>query len=173
MTSPYPHPSPQSAVGWHLCLPERPRSPTYQRKEAPRWRGRVREELSKVSTAHAVPVDAVKLAPPLRWGCDGDHKMRFFAKCCTRPGRFTRDASLDHLVRGGLQRQRNDQAERLRSLEVDHQLEFGGLLDRQVGWCRALENPGDVGAGLDVIGDRIAAVADQPAGLGKLARIVD
>jgi hypothetical protein len=47
-------------------------------------------------------------------------------------------AAFDHLVRGGLQRQRNDQAG-LRGLEVDHQLEFGRLLDRQVGWRRALE----------------------------------
>src|SRR6266404_2915184 len=98
-------------------------------------------------------------------------KMRFFAKCCTRAARLTRTASLDYLVRGGLQRQRDDQAEHLRGLEVDHQLEFGRLLDRQVGWGRALENPGDVGGGLDVIGDRIAAVADQPAGRGKLAHM--
>src|SRR5262249_46998351 len=79
MTSPYPHPSPNQRLDG-TCLPERPRSPTYERKEAPRWRGRVREELSKVGTAHAVPVDVVKLAPPFRWRCDGDHKNALFCQ---------------------------------------------------------------------------------------------
>src|SRR5262249_52964937 len=40
----------------------------------------------------------------------------------------------DHLVGGGEQRRWNVEAERLRGLEVDHQLVFGSCLDRQVGW---------------------------------------
>jgi hypothetical protein len=37
----------------------------------------------------------------------------------------------DHLVSGSEQRRWNSEAERLRSLEIDDQLEFGWLLDRQ------------------------------------------
>jgi hypothetical protein len=42
--------------------------------------------------------------------------------------------SLDHLVGAGEERWRNVEAERLRCLKVDHQLELGRLLDRQL--CR-------------------------------------
>src|SRR5262249_13958214 len=38
---------------------------------------------------------------------------------------------------------------------------------------RALENAGDVGAGAAIIGDGVAAVADQPAVRGELARVID
>src|SRR6516162_11229492 len=48
--------------------------------------------------------------------------------------------SLDHLVGGSLQGQRNRQAQRLRGLEVDDELELGRLLDRKVGWLRTLEH---------------------------------
>ena len=39
------------------------------------------------------------------------------------------------------------EAERLGGLEVDHELELGRLIDRQVGGLFALENPSDVEAG--------------------------
>src|SRR6516164_5746049 len=35
---------------------------------------------SKVSTAHAVPSTNVRLAPPLRQRCDGDHKNALFCQ---------------------------------------------------------------------------------------------
>src|SRR5262249_39889074 len=38
----------------------------------------------------------------------------------------------DHLVGTGEQRGRHFEAKRLRGFEIDHQLEFGWLLDRQV-----------------------------------------
>src|SRR5262249_17307589 len=79
----------------------------------------------------------------------------------------------DHFVGGGLQGQRDGKAERLRGLEVDDQLELGRLLDRKRGRRRALENARDIGAGAAVIVVRVAAVADQPAGQGELARVVD
>ena len=49
------------------------------------------------------------------------------------PERKPADQSLDHLVRPQQQRRRDRQAERLGGLEVDDQLELGGLLDGEVG----------------------------------------
>src|SRR5947209_2218715 len=79
----------------------------------------------------------------------------FGTSAATIPGR-RRDsgpASFDHIVGHGLQSQGNGEAERLGGLEVDHQLELelGWLLDRKVGWRRALENADDVGAGAAII----------------------
>src|SRR5882757_9277238 len=42
--------------------------------------------------------------------------------------------SFDHLVGSGEERLRNAQPDRLGRLEVDHQLKFGRLFDRKVGW---------------------------------------
>src|SRR5215813_11480903 len=49
--------------------------------------------------------------------------------------------SLDHLVGNGEQLVWHREAERLGGLEIDHQLEFGGLHHRQVGGLLAFENP--------------------------------
>src|ERR1700680_3914116 len=54
--------------------------------------------------------------------------------------------SFDHLVGATQQRKRDGQAERLGSLEIDDQFDFGDLLNRQVGRLLALENAADVNA---------------------------
>jgi hypothetical protein len=46
----------------------------------------------------------------------------------------------DHLVRATEQRDREIEPERFCGLEVDDQLDFGRLLDRQIGWFFALED---------------------------------
>ena len=58
----------------------------------------------------------------------------------SRPNTANRPASLDDLVGAGEDRWRHGEAERLRGLEVDHQLEFRRLLDRQIGWLGAVED---------------------------------
>jgi hypothetical protein len=61
------------------------------------------------------------------------------------------------------------EAERLGGLEVDDELEFGRLLDLQVGRLLALEDASDIVAGLtERIGD-VGTIAHQPAHHGLLA----
>jgi len=54
--------------------------------------------------------------------------------------------SLDHLVGAAKQRERDGEAQRPRSPEVDDQLDLGGLLDWQVGRPLALEDSPGVDA---------------------------
>src|SRR4029077_15153164 len=71
---------------------------------------------------------------------------------------------LDHIVGDGEQTGRNSEAERPSGLEVDEQLEFRGLLNRQI---RGLSSPQylinvDRGAAPHIY--LVWAVADQPSG---------
>src|SRR5262249_52613826 len=59
--------------------------------------------------------------------------------------------SFDHLVGAAHQWERHGDAERLRGLHVDDQLEFCDLLDRQVGRLLTFENPPGVDAKQAVI----------------------
>jgi hypothetical protein len=53
-------------------------------------------------------------------------------------------ALFDHLVGADKQRGRHSEAKRFGSLQVDHQIEFGRLLYRQIGGLGAFENPVNV-----------------------------
>jgi hypothetical protein len=54
-------------------------------------------------------------------------------------------------------------AKRLRRLEIDHHLQLGRQLDRQVGWFGALENAVDVPCRLTKQFSEINTIRDQAA----------
>ena len=68
---------------------------------------------------------------------------------------------------------RDGDAERLRGVQIDHELEFGRLHDRQVGGFGALENPAGVDADLTIGVGKAGSVAHQTAGCGKVAPFID
>src|SRR6266851_4147666 len=59
----------------------------------------------------------------------------------SRRVKFIAQLLFDYLVRAQQQRRWDRQAEHIGGLEVDDEVEVGGLLDRQVGGLRALEDP--------------------------------
>src|SRR5262249_35952426 len=78
---PIPHPSPQSLVGWYPGPPECSRSPACERKEAPRCRGWVGQEtIEGEHRTCGTGSTSVRLTPPLRQRCDGDHKNALFCR---------------------------------------------------------------------------------------------
>src|SRR5882762_6862333 len=65
---------------------------------------------------------------------------------------FTGHALLDHLGGAGEDRWRHREAERLRGLEIDDQLECGWLLHRQIGRLGALKDLSGINANLAIGG---------------------
>ena len=80
----------------------------------------------------------------------------------------------DHLVGEREQRSRNVEPKCLRGLEVDHQIEFGWLLNRKIAGLLALQDaidvtgrlPGLVG-GVDAIGQQATAGGVEPKCVGS------
>src|SRR5262245_23689174 len=81
--------------------------------------------------------------------------------------------SLDHLVGAAEQWQRDTEAERPGSFQIDDQLDLGGLLDRQITGLFALENSADISADQTVVFPVIASVAHQAPSRSELAKNVD
>src|SRR5215471_17953211 len=76
--------------------------------------------------------------------------------------------SLDNLVGGGQQRFRNGEAVGFGSTDVDHEVELGRLLHREVGRFSALENlRGIEGPNLPNGRDTIGGVTHQTSGSGE------
>src|SRR6476646_1924325 len=78
-------------------------------------------------------------------------------------------SSFDHLVGGGLKRQRHRQPESLCSLEVDQELKFAGPNDRQVARLLSLKNASGVDADLVVGVCNTRPVAHQATGYDGIA----
>src|SRR6516165_8052644 len=80
---------------------------------------------------------------------------------------------LDHLVGQCEKLRRNFEADRPGGVEVEDQLEFGRLHDRQDGWLLALENAAHISAGLLIQLRKVRPIAHQPSGLGKVTCGID
>src|SRR5262245_1132851 len=106
-----------------------------------------------------------------------DFRDTFSAKSAHFTGlkmrRITRGVSFDDLVGDLLKMQWHVNTKCLGGLDIDHQPELRGLLDRQVGGLLTLENPTGVGSIQTMRIRKTASVAYQATGLGVLAERKD
>ena len=91
-----------------------------------------------------------------RWAISGNHAMRNLPLVDL----------FDDLVGDAKDVGRHREGDRLRGLQVDHQLELGRLDDRKISGLLAFENAAHIDSGLPEIVDLIASIADEPAGIG-------
>src|SRR6185295_20284401 len=87
--------------------------------------------------------------------------------------RSNKTALFDHFIRDGNEPRWNGEAERLGGLEIDDELEFGRLQDRQIGRLRAFQDLPNIVAGLPIRVRDIRAVADQTASNGEFAELIN
>ena len=86
---------------------------------------------------------------------------------------FACETSLDHLIGARKERLRHRKPERLGGLEIDHQLECGRPLDRQIGGLGPLKDPSGIDAGLAVCAGEARTIADEAARRGEFTCIID
>src|SRR5262249_47165800 len=77
----------------------------------------------------------------------------------------------DHLVGQVEEGRRNNQADRLSGLKVDHELELGWLLDWKIGRSRSFQDPVDIAGRAPVKISTDYVISHQTAGIDDLDRI--
>src|SRR5204863_10077481 len=75
--------------------------------------------------------------------------------------------SFDRLVRAGEKGRRGFDTERFRRLEINDKQEFGGLLNRKLGWFGAFQNSIDIVSPKSSQGGKVRPVRNQSARLRK------
>ena len=102
---------------------------------------------------------------------DACRRRAWMGSSCRRPKTCTEAdscgaadvrSSFDHLIGAGEQRRRHLKPQRLRSLEIDHQLVFGWALHRKIGRFLALEDAIDVARPRADIDRQFGAIANRP-----------
>src|SRR5438093_10356001 len=81
--------------------------------------------------------------------------------------------SLEHLVGAAEYRNGHADIERLGSLEVDVQFDFGCLLNRQLGWLVTFQNPTNIDSDEAMSLRNARSVTHQASGSSELAQLVD
>src|SRR5262245_29592265 len=78
----------------------------------------------------------------------------------------------DHLVGEREQRRRNRQAERLGDLQIDDEIEFNRLLDRQIGRLRSAQNPVNITSGAPELVSKVYSIGHQTSRFNIVTRAV-
>src|SRR5262245_45360984 len=104
------------------------------------------------------PQKVMSALPPKADMCGATRDVRFGPKADIS------QISFDNLVGSLLEMQRHVEVKPLCRLHVDDQLEFGWILDWQIGWLGdALQDAVDVSCHFAKLFDEISAKSDQPA----------
>src|SRR6476659_8747838 len=104
------------------------------------------------------------MALPCRWRSRPQHQKPTYAVQQT-------GALFDHLVGGHLHDRRHRQPERLRSLEINHELELGWLFHGQVGRFGTLQQAIDIGGSPTELISYVPAIGHQATRLDVLAAL--
>src|SRR5215467_4338488 len=78
----------------------------------------------------------------------------------------------DHLVGEREQHRRNRQAERLGDLQIDDEIEFNRLLDRQIGRLRSAQNPVNITSGAPELVSKVYSIGHQTSRFNIVTRAV-
>src|SRR3990172_68291 len=97
--------------------------------------------------------------------------MLVSARRGTRVAAAAVSRSLDHPIGAQQERLRNRQPQRLRGLEVEHQLKLVGLLEWKIGGLPPLEQSVDVERPPAEDGRVARSIRQEPPGLGHLPRL--
>src|SRR5215475_9810203 len=111
--------------------------------------------------------------PPKADICSALARVRFWANSRLNAAQQKKKPLFDHFVGAGEQRGRYCEIKRLRGLEIDDELKFGGLLNRELVRFSSLENTINISRSLLPQGVIVDPIRNQPAVRHKKAIGVD